>query len=80
MEARIEKVWKVNTKGNIFLLGAQCKSEAMKGEIMRNKRNLGRSRIYIDDDLTRTERKIRDKVREKARELREDGKKAIVIR
>lgn len=48
---------------------------------MRNKKALGGTEIYIYIyDLTWTERKIRDKVREKAREIREEGKKVVIIR
>lgn len=36
--------------------------------------------IYIDDDLTRTERKIRERVREKAKILRDEGKAVIIIK
>lgn len=46
-----------------------------KKKIMRNKSKLGRERIYIDNDLTWNERRVREKVLEKARELRKLGKR-----
>lgn len=79
-EAKIEKTWKVRTNTRTFMLGAQCDSEATKSEIMRNKKLLGQKNIYIEEDLTWAERKVREKVRDKAREIRKEGKEAVIIR
>lgn len=46
-----------------------------KEKIIASKNKLGRVKIYIDHDLIQGERKIREKVIDKARELREKGKK-----
>ena len=73
MEARIEKVWRVRTKTGKFLLGAQCGSERDKREVMVNKKKLGDKEIYIENDLTWTERKLRERAWEKASELKEEG-------
>lgn len=42
---------------------------------MRNKKKLGEERVYIDNDLTWSEREVRKKVIEKMKELRKHGKK-----
>lgn len=56
VEVKLERVWKVNKKGGKFLLGVQCKEEKMKESIIKNKKNLGDKEIFIEDDLTWTER------------------------
>ena len=73
VEAKIVKVWRVRTNTGKFLLGAQCGSESDKREVIVNKKNLGDKEIYIENDLTWQETKIREKPWEKATELKEEG-------
>ena len=63
VKAKIEKV-RITTKE--FMLGVQCGSEKDKKEVMINKKNLGDQDIYIENDLTWTERKIRERARDRA--------------
>lgn len=80
VEIKLDKVWKVNMKGGKFRLGAQCENEEEKEKVMINKKKLEGTEIFINEDLTWLERKVREKVRGKARELREEGKAAVIIR
>lgn len=52
METKIDKVCRVNTKGNKFRLRAQCENEEAKEKVMKNKKKLEGTDIFIDDDLT----------------------------
>lgn len=40
---------------------------------MKNKRKIGNERVFIDNDLSLRERKIREKVLKEARELKSKG-------
>ena len=79
MEAKIVNVWRVRTNTGKFLLAAQCGSESDKSEVMVNKKKLGDKEIYIENDLTWTERKIRERAWDKATKLKEEGIKAKVV-
>lgn len=46
---------------------------------MEKKENLGKKKIYIDNDLTHMERIVRDKVSDKAREYIEAGNEVAII-
>lgn len=78
-EVRIEKIWRIKTNKS-SLVGIQCESEEKRGEILRNKKRLGDQKIFIEEDLTWKERRNKEIVREKARELRAQGKEAIIIK
>lgn len=56
----------------------KCKNEEEKGLIIKNRRKLGNERVYIDNDLTWNERRIRKKILEKARELKKQGKRVKI--
>lgn len=45
---------------------------------MKNKKRLGEKSIYIEEDLTWTKRKVREKIREKATEIRSKEKETII--
>ena len=79
VEVKIEKVWRVRTLSGKFLLGAQCGSETDKKEVMVSKKKLGDKEVYIENDLTWTERKIKERAWEKAMELKKKGKEATVV-
>jgi len=53
---------------------AELESWEQKKEIMIKKKNLMRG-IYTDNDLTRTEREMQEKLKEKAKEEKEKGNK-----
>ena len=78
VEVNIEKVWKVRAMEKI-LLCAQCGNTKDKREVMINKKKLGERDIYIENDLTWTERNIRDRAWDKAIELKKNGSKAMVV-
>lgn len=40
---------------------------------MRNEKKIGAERVFTDNDLTIKERKIKDKVIEKAKDLKKEG-------
>lgn len=80
IEVHLDKVWKVKTNSNKFLLGAQCDKEGTKEEILKSKKKLGNQKIFIEEDFTWKERRNKEILRGKAREMRKDGKEAIVIR
>ena len=61
VEAKIEKVWRVRTLSGKFLLGALCGSDKDKREVMVNKKKLGDKEVYIENDLTWSERKIKER-------------------
>ena len=79
VEAKIEKVWRVRTTSGKFLLGALCGGEKDKREVMVNKKKLGEKEVYIENDLTWTERKIKERAWEKATELKGKGIEAKVV-
>ena len=43
-------------------------------EVMRNKKNLGKKKIYIDNEQTWKEREIGERIRERAKREKEEGK------
>lgn len=69
-------MWRLGNRGKKIV--AVCRKEEEKELIMRNKKKLGSEKIYIDNDLTRGERRIREKVLEKARVLRREGKRVRI--
>ena len=49
-----------------------------KIKIMKKRKNLIGTRIYIDDDLTKKERWIQKKIKERSDKERAEGKKTII--
>lgn len=73
VEANLVEVWRVG-EGRERIV-ARCRNEEEKERIMRNKKNLGRERVFIENDLTYKERRMRERAVEKARDLRKQGLK-----
>lgn len=46
-------------------------------EVMGNKKKLKGSKVYIENDLTKEERRIQAEIRKVAQEERKKGKKAV---
>lgn len=65
-------------KTSSFLLGIQCDSEQSRREVLKNKKRLGAQKIVIEEDLTWKERRVKEVVRGKAREIKAQGKEAII--
>ena len=57
------------------LIIARMKDEGQKKEIMKKKSRLAGKRIFIDNDLTKGERKIQKEIRQLARTERGNGRK-----
>lgn len=77
---KVEKVWRGRTNTKSFLLGIQCDSEQSRREVLKNKKRLEAQKIYIEEDLTWKERRVKEIVRGKAREIKNQGKEAIIIK
>jgi hypothetical protein len=77
IEVNINKAFKVQVRGGKCTVVAEVGSWEQKREIMIRKKEL-QAGIFIDDDLTRTEREMQTKLREKAKEEREKGNKVKV--
>lgn len=62
LEVRIvfKDMWRTGDRKMIII--AVCRSKEEKEKIMRSESKLGRERIFIDNDLTWNERKIREKL------------------
>ncbi|XP_071574636.1 uncharacterized protein [Temnothorax nylanderi] len=57
----------------------RCKSWESKRDIMKKKKELGRKyKSFLDDDLTKEERRIQTEIRKIAREKREKGKRVTI--
>lgn len=80
IETRIERVWKIRTDSKTRLIGIQCREEKDREEILKNKKRLGDKKVFIEEDLTWKERRNKEIVRRKAREIKGQGKEAIIIR
>lgn len=77
VKATIKTARKLGIKTCIVELG----SEENKREVMQNKsklRNRRGGQIYINDDLTKEERDIQKKIRQRAMEERSKGKQAKI--
>lgn len=66
IDVKIEEVWRVGTKKEKII--AKCKDMQEKENILKNKKKLGKGRVFIDNDLTYNERRIRERTLDKARE------------
>jgi len=74
---QVEKTFKIQRNENKCIVVAELESWEQKKEIMIKKKNLIRG-IYIDNDLTRTERETQEKLKEKAKEEKEKGNKVKI--
>jgi flagellar biosynthesis GTPase FlhF len=72
IEVGVEKTRKVKVGGKDKIMIAMLKSWEEKLKVMREKSKLGKG-IYIDDDLTRRERELQQRLRGIARARREKG-------
>lgn len=76
-EVTVERAYKIKMGENKETVIASLGSWDQKREVMSRKRELSQG-IWIEDDLTKKERGIQMKLREKAREEREKGNKVKV--
>lgn len=76
-EVTVERAYKIRMKENKETIIASLGSWDQKREVMNRKRELTQG-IWIEDDLTKEERGIQMKLRERAREEREKGNKVKV--
>ncbi|KAJ8684692.1 hypothetical protein QAD02_020485 [Eretmocerus hayati] len=60
------------------IMGLECKSEEMKAAMISNKYKLKRKDIYIENDLTYEERRIRREMMMRAKNRKHQGRKATV--
>jgi hypothetical protein len=77
IEVGVEKTRKVKVGGKDKLMIATLKTWEEKLKMMREKSKLGKG-IYIDDDLTRRERELQQRLREIARARRVKGERVKV--
>lgn len=78
IEIKIKKVSEIKTKGKNKWMIAELDSWEQKREVMEKKRNLEKG-IRIEDDLTKKEREIQEKLWNMAREEREKGDDKIRV-
>lgn len=72
IEVEIRKAFKIQARGNKCVVVAELENWEQKREIMIRKKDL-KAGIYIDNDLTKTERRMQEKLREKAKEEKRKG-------
>lgn len=78
VEAKIKKAFNIRTKENKKVTVVQLESIEKKKEVMKNKKNIGPMKVFIDDDLTWKEREIQSKIREMAKKKRQEGREVRV--
>ncbi|KAJ8685351.1 hypothetical protein QAD02_021144 [Eretmocerus hayati] len=78
IQGQIIKAWRIKGNEGTNMIGAECESETMKKDVMLNKSKLKGSEIYIENDMTWQQREVRRKLKEKAKEAKGQGKKAVV--
>lgn len=80
VEVRLEGIRKVEAgkagKGGMTVVKVDCEEE--KKKVMENKWKLKGEELWIDNDLTWEERRVRWRIRQIAREIEMEGKKAKV--
>lgn len=76
VEVEVRKAYRIRIKEKDIVI-ASLDSWVQKREIMSKKRDLKQG-IWIEDDLTKEEREVQRRLRERAREEREKGKKVKV--
>lgn len=72
VKVKIVRIWTI--KGRRSMIGAECANREEKEKVMKGKSKLKGKRIYIDNDRTFKERKVREEIGKIAREMREIGK------
>lgn len=72
VEIKVKKTSAIKLRGDKTIVAAEIESWEQKRDIMKNKKVLERG-LFIEDDLTRREREIQQKLREIARGERENG-------
>ncbi|KAJ3646455.1 hypothetical protein Zmor_024043 [Zophobas morio] len=70
VESKVKSAYKIAEK--VYVVEFENREE--KINVMKSKKNLKGSSIYINDDLTKTERKIQNKIKEEATKERNKGK------
>lgn len=78
VEVSIKKVQVVGTKQTQIII-AEMNNWEEKTAVMKKKKLLSSTKVYIDNDLTREQRVIQREIREIAREERKKGKHVIVL-
>lgn len=76
-EVRIKKAYKITNTKKMVMVIASSKDWQQKREIMNKRKELEKD-IWIEDDLTRKEREIQKRLREKAKEEKERGNKVRI--
>lgn len=74
VEPKIAKAYKIGQNRCVV----EMEQNESKAEVMKNKKKLKGSRVFINDDLTIQERKIQTQLRNKAKEEREKGRQTTV--
>lgn len=69
-DIKVKKVW--STGGNKPKVGALLESREAKEEVMRNKSNLGKTAVFIENDNTWKERRNKEIVWKKAKEVEKE--------
>lgn len=64
-------MWRTGKEKNKIVV--ICRSREEKERVMKNKKKLETQRIFIDNDLTWKERRVKENVLEKAREVKPGG-------
>lgn len=77
MEVMVRKARKIGEKGHENVTVVDIGKWEKKREIMEKKKNL-RKGVHIDDDITREERGVQRKFRDRTRKEKEGGKRARV--
>lgn len=77
VEVMVRKARKVGERGQESVTVVEIGEWEKKKEIMEKKKNLSKG-VYIDDDLTREEREVQKKLRDRAREEKGRGKRVRV--
>ena len=70
VDIKLKSAYKIAEK--VYVVEFENREE--KINVMKSKKNLKGSSIYINDDLTKTERKIQNKIKEEATKERNKGK------
>lgn len=78
VEIKVKKTSAIQLRGDKTIVAAEVESWEQKRDIMKNKKVLERG-IFIEDDLTRREREIQQRLREIARGERENGNRNVKV-
>ncbi|XP_033221981.1 golgin subfamily A member 6-like protein 22 [Belonocnema kinseyi] len=78
VDGRIKEAYEIGREENNKVLVIKLETWEMKRKILERKPNLKGTSIFVDDDLTKSEREVQRKIREVARRERENGKEVKV--